>query len=417
MIQQIIVLEDAAREKKNFLPSAQLLYSQQASRNSEDDVKQFQTLALCSRPEFIGYLRDRYQKLNPNVRMEEIQRYPRSFLCQSLLGIPNLRNIIMPIKVWDLRNVPTDLQDKYGFLDLGRSDLDFQFKVDNFLIKNYGVTWQEMKTWNSKNTPEELTKYQLIVKKDVSSQRTNNTARDLREMLQRSSNCGLADAKTCSDVKITGKNLCNWTGMLCETANVQAIQFLDSVINAYCQPNLELHTNEVGFIDLVFRILFNFFTIIKEPKPTSNSLDAKCNLNTALMTEFIRIATIDNKESLKETLRGFMLNAKVQVLNNKLQLFKGFEAIKKTELRSVWSQVATLDKEDVMLTAVLLLIYAGVITNVFPFHNKKQKIFYLCENIFFLNNLNNFRILSSSSELCTISVIVKRFIQKQVYII
>jgi hypothetical protein len=362
LLKQIIALEDAASKSQNFLPTAQLLYSQQLASNTAEDVRQFQVLSLCSRPEFIGYLRDKYHQLNPTISIGEIERLPRSYLCQALLGATNVRSIIMPIKVWDIRNVPSNLQDSFGFIDLFRSDPNFQIQMESFLVKNYGVTLQEMREYNKDIPKETLEKYAALVK--TTQQQTITTASDIRVALR--NKCGnITKESDCSKIKVNSSQLCRWSEPFCQAANTSALNFLDFVIAAFCQPNLGLESNEVGFIDLVFRTLSNFFVFINQRKPTTDSLDSKCNLNGAMMTEFKRLAAIQAQTWQTFSVEDILRDQKAQELNVRFKLFQGGSPIPKSDLRQIWAEAAGLNESDAILLTILLLIYCGLITRVF----------------------------------------------------
>ncbi len=362
LLKQIIALEDAASKSQNFVPTAQLLYSQQIAQNTREDVRQFQVLSLCSRPEFIGYLRDKYHQLNPTISMGEIERLPRSYLCQALLGAKNVRNIIIPIKVWDIKNVPNNLQDAYGFINLNNSDPNFQIQVESFLVKNYGVTLQEMREYNKDIPKETLQKYADLLKQN--KEIVVHTASDIRTAL-RSKCANNLNESECSKIKVNSVQLCRWNNQICEASHSSALNFLEFVIEAFCQPNLGLTSNEVGFIDLVFRTLSNFFVFINQRKPTTDSLDAKCNYNTAMMTELKRLAAIQSKNWQMSSIEQILQDQKAEALNVKFKLFQSGKPVPKHDLRQIWAEAQGLSEEDAILLTILLLIYCGLITKVF----------------------------------------------------
>jgi hypothetical protein len=371
-VRNIIILEEAARQPNNAAASAnaaQQLYAKTRASTTQDDVRQFQTFALCSRPEFIGYLREKYIAQNPTVSVQDVEHMTRNDLCRALLGQPTLRNIIMPVMVWDLKHVNAKYHDKFGFVDWKRANTDptFGFDLDTYLRKQYGITLQELIADNLNNTDQTLAKYAQLV--NVPEPVANFSARDILAVIQTGSGCSkIMTNAECTMMKVNSRNLCSWQGLTCATATTSALNYLDSVIGAFCQKNLQLESKEVAFIDLTFRSLGNYFKLIKKPKPDSDSLDGKCSLNVGMMTELSV-----NAASMKTTwftlgVREFFSNAEVLAVNTQFTLFNiannVIRPLPKPDLRHVWEQAGNLTKEQAVIFALLVLFYAGLVTGV-----------------------------------------------------
>jgi hypothetical protein len=365
LLKQIISLEDMSFQNQLFAPLAQKLYKQSYVNTVSNEVKQFHTLSLCSRPEFIGYLRAKYQKLNPQVPMQDIERISRSDLCKALLNDPNLRNIVMPVYVWDLKDVDLEFIDpQTGFVNLNSTDPDFSFRLSNYLIKTYGITLQELKEYNKNNTVETLQRYKKLLqesKKPV----LNQSAQIIRSVLMNGSRCGdFADEKSCNSIKVNNNQLCKWA-QNCQSNEMSAVDFLDFVLSSFCQDNVVLQDKEIAFIDAEYKVLFNLFKLLQRPQPQTDLIKVKCNLNIAMITELNVLISRNTYTWSRLNMESLIISQDGVRLNALYKLFNGLQPIPNRNLGEIWNNIASLNEADKYLMTILLLIYFGLVTNVF----------------------------------------------------
>lgn len=222
--------------------------------------QQFLTLALCQRPEFIDNLRHLYRQKYGTNKGDNLTR---SELCKLLLNNDHIKEMEVQIYLYELENVPQDLKNEDGMIDLYTTDESRKTQIESWLLRHYGVSLNKMKTFNpdAKKAKEEF-QYHEKNKSNKSKNKKEESKRlhNILNFLKDETKLKICPTEIKSDLFDKGKiNLCGKN-----ISEMKVTEVLESIFQVICNPHTNLVLNHVVFINESSKHLRKFWEIQKK---------------------------------------------------------------------------------------------------------------------------------------------------------
>lgn len=388
--EEIRKLENLPANDKQVLELAERLYKSKEVDVRLSEAEQFEALALCQRPEFVPYLRRKLKEKYPELSMAEIEAMDREHLCRVLINNPGLEQLKMPVLLWQIKSIPTEYRntspDGGGLLDIWTRNPSRQREINDWLMKNYGVTLKQIQDDNRDSYNEEMLAEQAARYQEEADQRvTAETKRveDLvvfREFLTNGAQCpyvvrlpgGQEELNLCEETRLfvtTDGHELTLRNAQDERKSLPTLDLFSIVYANLCHPAVPLLMNDFEFILQSFNTLKNYFALRKyQGIPSERRLDKQCKVIQQMYNKLMEDARQAAVDWLDFPLPDILKNTKIKDFY--IRLRKGVEA--KTPLRYAWSAFALKErKSDEHITfafAVLLLIAElnGIVTLQHP---------------------------------------------------
>lgn len=376
--EEIRKLEGLPATDKATLELAERLYKSKEVDVRLSEAEQFEALALCQRPEFVPYLRQKLKEKYPELSVAEIEAMDREHLCRVLINNPGVEQMKLPVLLWQIKNVPVDYRNDQagGLLDLWTQNPSQQAAINSWLMKNYGITLQRLRDDNRDTYTEEVLSAQAQRFREEAEERLTSEARrveDLvvfRDFLTNGARCPY----TVSGPDGSEVNLCEQTTTFLTTdgqsltlqsadSEQKSTGVLDlfSIIYAnFCHPAVPLLMNDFEFILQSFNTLKNYFALRKYSSiPSERRLDKQCkviqHMYNKLMDDARRAGVAWRDFPLYDILKDKTIKGFYQGLR------KGIDA--RTPLRYAWGAFARKERKDdekIAFAMAVLLVVAEV---------------------------------------------------------
>ena len=270
------------------------------------EAEQFENLALCQRPEFVPYLRRKLKAKYPELSTRELDQMTRGDLCKLLLNVPELNEIDLPIKIWQIKNVPPKFKNQSNYL-INLWDTRYEQEMNTWLIKNYGVTLNELREYNKNERNADVleVKGKLLQAQETKRQQRETRYQEnllrFREVLRGLRSC--SEFKSQDDCEVATKfstednqSLCAWTNGTCApNKDISGTQVLKALFKTFCQSKVRLFMNDFEFIIEAYKTLVNFYTIMKFEQPARSSrLDLQCKSISKMFNKLLEQASLTN---------------------------------------------------------------------------------------------------------------------------
>lgn len=370
--EEIRKLENLPGNDKQAVELAERLYKSREVDVRLSEAEEFEALALCQRPEFVPYLRKKLKEKYPELTAAQIDAMDRQQLCKALINNPNLEQINMPVLLWQIKDVPDNFRADNGLLDIWTGQAAKRDGINDWLMKNYGITLEQLQKDNQNTYNEEILGQQAERFRDETEQRKQREAETIedlnafREFLTNGAKCpyNLEGKNVCEkEYETTDKKSIN---LLSDSDNMKSKGVLDlfSVIFAnFCHPAVPLLMNDFEFILQSFNSLKNYFMLRKyENISSERRLDKQCKIIRSMYNKLMADAETASWRDvpLSEILNQTLIKKYYKALRDGLA--KGLQ------LRHSWTEFALKPRSDdekvTFAFAVLLLVAEmnGIVT-------------------------------------------------------
>lgn len=383
--EEIRKLENLPATDKQVPELAERLYKSKEVDVRMSEAEQFEALALCQRPEFVPYLRRKLKEKYPELSAAEIEAMDREHLCRVLINNPGLEQLKMPVLLWQIKSIPTEYRNpgQGGLLDIWTNNPSRQREINDWLMKNYGVTLKQIRDDNENTFTEETMQEQATRYQEEAEQRmTAETKRieDLvvfREFLTNGAQCpytvrlpgGQEEINLCEDtrrfVTTDGQELALGTDPGDDRKSLRALDLFSIVYANLCHPAVPLLMNDFEFILQSFNTLKNYFALRKyKAVPSERRLDKQCKVIQKMYNQLMDDARQASVAWLDFPLPDILKNKTIQDFYTRLR--KGVEA--KTPLRYAWSAFALKERtpeQHITFAFTVMLLVAelnGILT-------------------------------------------------------
>jgi hypothetical protein len=338
---------------------ASRLYKARDTNTRLSEAEQFENLALCQRPEFVPYIRKKIKEKYPEMSIDDIERMDRDMLCRTLLNVPQLEQIDMPVYVWQITDVPVEFRNTRTQL-LALWDTSREADMNMWLMKNYGVTVRQMQEWNRDYRNEE----QLAARGRSLQEKASNVKKSERQYQEALMNFRefLLNGKRCEDFQ-SQEGVCE--KLIFDTTNgvevslcgrgcsereqaIPALTLISMIFKNLCDPRVPLLMNDFEFIIEGYKTLMNYFLMMELPRPRAERrLDKQCKLIQSMYSQLMSdasgggenlpwhdapLSTIINQPGIKETVQTYFQGNLLKFTTQPLRdIWATFQATKPTK--------------------------------------------------------------------------------------
>jgi len=380
IFEEILKLENA----RNLTPAqaaeqASRLYKARDTDTRITEAEQFENLALCQRPEFVPYIRKKIKEKYPEMSVETIERMDRDTLCRTLLNVPQLEQIDLPVYVWQITDVPTEFRNSRTQL-LALWDSSREEDMNMWLMKNYGVSVRQMQEWNKdyRNESQLAARGRALVEKASNQKRKEREYQEalmnFREFLINGNRCtpfqtqggdAVCEKLTFATTNGESEELCG-QGCSDRERKIPALTLISMVFKNLCDPRVPLLMNDFEFIIEGYKTLMNYFLLLKLPRPQAERrLDKQCKLIQSMYTQLmsdaggggttwsdVPLGEILNQPGIKQTVETYF-NGTLFNVNPK-------------PLPQIWEAFETANPDKPMITsfAFTVILYIAVVNGI-----------------------------------------------------
>jgi hypothetical protein len=239
-----------------------LVYQQESSRDQLAALTQ-ELQYFCARPDGIHVLRRRFKEKHPDMNDDQLSKMTRRDICRTIYpelsgDVKSIVEILPAVKFKDIRNVPTDLRIPGSHvLDVWTDEDRKKHSVNKWLIRQYGVTIEEVKEMN---VLEDMPKTEEPAGEPVDPKIKGLLT--TKAFLYSGSMC----SKVSDDLKPT--NICGGGGQNQDPLNAREI--LTLFLETVCADSQEIPMTQVDFkvLNELSAILETYGSIRKYISPT-----------------------------------------------------------------------------------------------------------------------------------------------------
>jgi len=340
------------------------------------EAQLFENLALCQRPEFVPYIRKKIKDKYPELKVSDIENMDREHLCKLLLNNPNVEEINLPVDITQITRVPVKFQNSETKL-LALWDNSKEEQINDWLMKNYGVTVKQMRDYNQ-NYYQQQPLLETFGKKledlQIQKQRKLDDNHGKMMMFRRylrgneGSRCGIFkqnnqckeviyDDMMSQEIKLCGDD--------CQDAKVPALKLFELIYKNYCEPTVILVSSDFEFLIESFKSLRDYLAVTKKhPLP---ALEKQLYNQTPKILEMYKIFQKDCGDS---NWRGFPLKELLDTEHFKKIKNRYFNVANKNKhVLEIWrefqaDQQQAPNAEAPLIFTLCMLVYLAKVNGV-----------------------------------------------------
>jgi hypothetical protein len=258
LFRAILKLESSKVSRPDVYQKALELANKNLVSEKYESAKQYELVALCSKPEFVPYLRQKFHDIFPGKPMSEINRMTRAMLCQELLQVGDFEVVT---RLSDLNDVPNDLRNQdTQLLDLWSTSNTRVAAIEQWLMTHYGLTVDDLKSYNREQDND---KKQT---RDVSKRNRRNQIDDYNheniQKLHAFLNNGGMKCESVDDGEDVLRSLCRQNSIL---------ELFRVVLGKYLNPQTPLNADAQRFTTDVARVL-KYYSPKEKPQASYDRL-------------------------------------------------------------------------------------------------------------------------------------------------
>jgi hypothetical protein len=377
LFEEIMKLENTPPDKMKPSEVAELAGRLYKSRDVDiriTEAENFENLALCQRPEFVPYLRKKLKEKYPEMKIADIEAMDRETLCRTLLNNPNLERLSLPVYLWQLDKVPKNLINPRTQL-LALWDENQRDLINTWLMKNYGVTINQMRTYNQ-DYREETQMIELGARKQQEVQvqmaqqvDLQDTILKFRQYLLDGGRCNFSkDDNTCEKMNFTdlSGNMIKLCDEKCDMVEVPAVTIMSLVFKNICDTKVPLLMNDFEFILSSFKALANYMRMTTSKRPAlEKRLDKQCEQIQGMYVQFLKDLKSSNPNWIIFRLDAIETSGLIDTVVKKY--FNGnIRKMNPTPLKQIWMRFNQdkPDRDQILAFTFTVLLYISFINGI-----------------------------------------------------
>lgn len=321
------------------------LYKARDLDHRREEAQEFENLALCQRPEFVPYLRQKLHAKYPELSWREIEEMDRDVLCRTLINKPQLEKLSLPVYLWQIEGVPDELRNPNTFLlDIwnGAKEED----MNRWLMHNYGITVPQLQEWNRNfRNEDQLAEYGQAARSRAEKMRRaqHDEVERLIYFRQYMDDGQVNDQSQCAKLNFTTTNP-NIRLSLCKQplAQMKAVDVLGLLLKNFCSPNVPLLMNDYEFILGAYQALLRYSEMMKRKVPKGKKVlpDQQCQEIQSMYNQLLKDAAVSGRTVAQWIDVHVDTVLDLNIVKQIARQYYGGNLMKRTNVQQVWTNFA-----------------------------------------------------------------------------
>lgn len=343
---ELVKLEnDLKLSPEKVLALGGALYKARDLDHRREEAQEFENLALCQRPEFVPYLRQKLHAKYPELSWREIEEMDRDVLCRTLINKPQLEKLSLPVYLWQIEGVPDELRNPNTFLlDIwnGAKEED----MNRWLMHNYGITVPQLQEWNRNfRNEDQLAEYGQAARSRAEKMRRaqHDEVERLIYFRQYMDDGQVNDQSQCAKLNFTTTNP-NIRLSLCKQplAQMKVVDVLGLLLKNFCSPNVPLLMNDYEFILGAYQALLRYSEMMKRKVPKGKKVlpDQQCQEIQSMYNQLLKDAAVSGRTVAQWIDVHVDTVLTLEVVRRIARQYYGGNLMKRTNVQQVWTNFA-----------------------------------------------------------------------------